>query len=91
MNLWSKNASLINNGIIKNSEYQDLCITKILTSLTKKPHPQAKIFFQVQARRLAASFQAFTGSVEHTRFAYTHAYTSINVKTRFACTVFSGV
>jgi len=28
-----------------------------MTSLTKNLHPQPKIFFQVQATRLAASFQ----------------------------------
>jgi len=37
-----------------------------MTSLTKTPQPQAKIFFGVQTRRLAASFETFTGSVEHT-------------------------
>jgi len=36
-----------------------------MTSLTNPP--QAKIFFRVQASRLAASFETFTGSVEHTR------------------------
>jgi len=30
---------------MKNSEYQDLCITQILTSLTKKPHPPRKKIF----------------------------------------------
>ena len=37
-----------------------------MTSLTKKRTPQAKNFFRVQTRRLAASFETFTGSVEHT-------------------------
>jgi len=37
-----------------------------MTSLTKKRAPQAKIFFRVQTRRLTASFETFTGSVEHT-------------------------
>jgi len=32
----------------------------------KTRNPQAKIFFQVQTRRLAASFETFTGSEEHT-------------------------
>jgi len=32
-----------------------------MTSLTKKQHPQAKIFFQVQSRRLAASFETLPG------------------------------
>jgi len=32
----------------------------------KKRTPKAKIFFRVQTRRLAASFETFTGSVEHT-------------------------
>ena len=33
----------------------------------KKPEtPQAKNFFRVQTRRLAAPFETFTGSVEHT-------------------------
>jgi len=36
--------------------------------------PQAKkIFFRVQTRRLAASFETFTGSVEHTRPEKSHA------------------
>jgi len=34
-----------------------------MTSLTKILHPQAKNFFQVQTRRLALSFEPFTGSV----------------------------
>jgi len=29
--------------------------------------PKQNICFQVQTRRLAASFETFTGSVEHTR------------------------
>jgi len=37
-----------------------------MTSLTKNPHPQAKNFFRVQTRRLATSFETFTGSVQHT-------------------------
>ena len=37
------------------------------TSLTKKPHPPSKKIFWVQSRRLATSFETFTGSVEHTR------------------------
>jgi len=37
-----------------------------MTSLTKDPQPQPKNFFRVQTRRLAASFETFTGSVEHT-------------------------
>jgi len=37
-----------------------------MTSLTKKQHPPSKkFFFRVQTRRLAASFETFTGSVEH--------------------------
>ena len=38
-----------------------------MTSLTKNPHPKQKFFFRVQTRRLAASFETFTGSAEHTR------------------------
>jgi len=38
-----------------------------MTSLTKKPaSPKQKNFFRVQTRRLVASFETFTGSVEHT-------------------------
>jgi len=37
-----------------------------MTSLTKNLQPQAKNFFQVQTRRLAASFETFTRYVEHT-------------------------
>jgi len=37
-----------------------------MTSLTKTRNPQAKIFFRVQSRRLATSFETFTRSVEHT-------------------------
>jgi len=38
-----------------------------MTSHTKNPHlPSIKFFFRVQTRRLAASFETFTGSVEHT-------------------------
>jgi len=32
----------------------------------KTATPKQKIFFRVQTRRLAASFETFTGSVEHT-------------------------
>jgi len=32
----------------------------------KKPPPQAKNFFRVQTKGLAASFETFTSSVEHT-------------------------
>ena len=39
----------------------------LLTSLTKNPHPPSKKNFWVQSRRLATSFETFTGSVEHTR------------------------
>jgi len=36
-----------------------------MTSLTKNPHlPSKKIFFRVQTRRLAVSFETFTGSVK---------------------------
>jgi len=35
-----------------------------MTSLTKKPQPQAKNIFS--SRRLAVSFETFTRSVEHT-------------------------
>ena len=39
-----------------------------MASLTKNPHPpNQKIFFQVQATRLAASVELLTGSVAHTR------------------------
>ena len=34
-----------------------------MTSLTKHPHPPHKKIFRVQTRRLAASFEPFTGSV----------------------------
>jgi len=37
-----------------------------MTLLTKTRTPQAIIFFRVQTRRLAASFETFTGSVEPT-------------------------
>ena len=37
-----------------------------MTSLTKNLHPQAKIFFRVQTRRLAAFFDASTRSVTRT-------------------------
>ena len=33
----------------------------------KPASPKQKIFFRVQTRRLATSFETFTGSVEHTR------------------------
>jgi len=36
-----------------------------MTLLKKKRTPQAKNFFRVQMKRLAVSFETFTGSVEH--------------------------
>jgi len=39
----------------------------LMASLTKNSQPpKQKIFFRVQTRRLAASLETFTGSVEHT-------------------------
>jgi len=38
----------------------------LMTSLKKTCNPQAKNLFQVQTIRIAASFETFTGSVEHT-------------------------
>jgi len=34
-----------------------------MTSLTKKPHPQAKIFFRVQSTRLADPFEPLNSSL----------------------------
>jgi len=38
----------------------------LMTSLPKTRIPKHTFFFRVQTRRLAAFFETFTGSVEHT-------------------------